>query len=73
MAYIVLFLVGFGLAVSGGISLIAYLNFLPAGITWLEYFIFIRTRIECYFLPFGFFLISISLYKIPRINLNKQK
>ncbi|HLR42621.1 MAG TPA: hypothetical protein VK067_05155 [Pseudogracilibacillus sp.] len=70
MGYLVLFLVGFGLAVSGGISIIGYLNFLPAGITWMEYFLFIRTRIECYFLPVGFICMMISLHKIPTHKIN---
>lgn len=61
MRYLFLFLIGFGLAVSGGVSLIAYMNFLPAGISWLDYLMFIQTRPECYFLPIGFLLISIAI------------
>lgn len=65
MGYLLLFLIGFGLAVSGGVTIIAYMNFLPAGISWLEYFQFIKGRIECYFLPIGFVLILIAINKIP--------
>lgn len=65
MGYIFTFLVGFGLAVSGGVTLIAYMNFLPAGITWFEYFIFIKGRIECYFLPVGFLLMAYVIYRYP--------
>lgn len=65
MGYIFVFLIGFGLAVSGGVSLIAYLNFLPAGVSWLEYFLFIRERIECYFLPIGLLLMIIVIYRYP--------
>lgn len=65
MGYIILFLVGFGLAVSGGVTIIAYMNFLPAGISWLEYFIFIRGRIECYFLPIGIIMVIIAIQKLP--------
>lgn len=65
MGYILTFLIGFGFAVSGGVTLIAYLNFLPAGISWLEYFQFISSRIECYFLPFGFILMAIAMYRYP--------
>ena len=65
MVYFLLFLIGFGLAVSGGVTIIAYMNFLPAGISWLEYFLFIRGRIECYFLPIGFVLMMIAIQKIP--------
>lgn len=65
MGYFFLFLIGFGLAVSGGVTIIAYMNFLPAGISWVEYFIFIRTRIECYFLPIGFLFMLIAMQRFP--------
>lgn len=65
MGYIFLFLIGFGLAVSGGVTLIAYMNFLPAGISWLEYFIFVKSRIECYFLPIGFLMMTFAIYRFP--------
>jgi len=66
MGYILLFLIGFGLAVTGGVTVIAYMNFLPAGITWLEYFIFIKSRIECYFLPVGFIFMFIAIQRLPK-------
>lgn len=65
MGYMLLFLIGFGLAVSGGVSLIAYLNLLPAGVSWLEYYLFIRSRIECYFLPIGLILMVIIIFRYP--------
>jgi len=65
MGKIIIFLIGFGLAVSGGVTMIAYMNFLPAGITWLEYFLFISTRIECYFLPVGFIFMAFAIYRFP--------
>lgn len=65
MGYATLFLVGFGLAVAGGVTIIAYMNFLPAGITWLEYFLFIRTRLECYLFPIGFLFMIIAIRKLP--------
>lgn len=65
MGYILLFLIGFGLAVSGGVTIIAYLNFLPAGISWMEYFEYIAGRIECYFLPAGFLLMMIAILRLP--------
>lgn len=65
MGHIFLFLIGFGLAVSGGVMLIAYMNFLPAGITWMEYFLFIQGRIECYFFPIGLLIISVAIYQFP--------
>lgn len=65
MGYVFLFLIGFGLAVSGGVMLIAYMNFLPAGISWLDYFIFIQGRVESYFLPVGLLIISFVIYRLP--------
>ena len=65
MGYIFLFFVGFGMAVAGGVTLIAYTNFLPAGISWLEYFVFIQSRIECYFLPIGILLMAFVIYHFP--------
>ncbi|WP_026571114.1 MULTISPECIES: hypothetical protein [Sediminibacillus] len=65
MGYILLFLVGFGLAVSGGVTFILYLNFIPAGLSWIDYFLFIQGRLECYFLPLGLLLIIIAIYKYP--------
>ncbi|UQD51412.1 hypothetical protein C0971_04795 [Bacillus methanolicus] len=59
------FLLGFSLAVSGGISIVAYLNLLATGHGLINYLQFISTRIECYFLPFGLILISLSIYSSP--------
>lgn len=66
MGYIFLFLVGFGMAVTGGVITIAYLNFLPAGLTWMNYFSFIIGRIECYFLPIGALIMLITLRRYPK-------
>ncbi len=49
LGYLFLFLTGFGLAVTGGVTIIAYMNFLPVGVSWADYFIFIAGRPECYF------------------------
>ncbi|MFC3040584.1 hypothetical protein ACFOGI_10035 [Virgibacillus xinjiangensis] len=65
MGYIFLFLIGFGLAVSGGVTLIAYLNFLPAGLSWLDYFVFVKGRMETYLLPIGLLIMSIIIYRFP--------
>lgn len=71
MGIVLLFLIGFGLAVSGGVTIISYMNFLPAGINWLEYFLFIKTRVECYFLPIGFIMMIIAIQRIPnKLNQN---
>lgn len=63
--YLFLFLIGFGLAVSGGVTIIAYLNFLPAGITWIEYLLFIKGRPECYLLPAGILIMGFVIYQYP--------
>lgn len=63
--HIFVFLIGFGLAVSGGVTLIAYMNFLPAGVSWLEYFLFVKGRIECYFLPIGILIMAYAIYRYP--------
>ncbi|MFZ3577910.1 hypothetical protein [Virgibacillus sp. DJP39] len=65
MLRLFLFLLGFGLAVAGGVILITYVNFIPAGLAWADFFIYIRSRPECYFLPVGLVLISIALYGYP--------
>nr|WP_232066134.1 hypothetical protein [Bacillus sp. KH172YL63] len=57
--------IGFGLAVSGGVSLIMYLNLLTTGMSFFEYFHFVSTRVECYLFPIGLFIITLSIY-IPR-------
>lgn len=65
MLIIFLFLLGFGFSVSGGVTVIAYLNFLPAGMTWMNFLLFIKGRPECYLLPLGIVLITLSIYLIP--------
>ncbi|WP_096270296.1 hypothetical protein [Paucisalibacillus globulus] len=65
MGYIFLFLIGFGLAVTGGVTLIAYMNFLPAGVSWGEYFLFVSGRLECYFLPIGLLIMTFVIYTSP--------
>lgn len=65
MFIIFLFLLGFGLAVAGGIILITYMNFIPAGLAWIDFFIFIKERPECYFLPVGFIFMVIALSRYP--------
>jgi hypothetical protein len=65
MGNIFLFFVGFGFAVAGGVTLIAYTNFLPAGISWSDYFVFIQGRMESYFLPIGILLMALAIYRFP--------
>lgn len=72
MGVILVFLIGFGLAVAGGVTIIAYMNFLPAGISWIEYLMFIKGRVECYLLPIGFLMMFIAIQKFHKvINIDK--
>lgn len=57
--------IGFGLAVSGGVSLIIYLNLLTTGMTFSDYILFVSTRVECYLFLLGILIITLSIY-IPR-------
>ncbi|ELK45212.1 hypothetical protein QRD89_05735 [Halobacillus sp. ACCC02827] len=61
MWYWLLLLTGFGFAVAGGTVTITYLNLVPAGMSWIEFFILIRTRVECYLFPAGILLITTAL------------
>ncbi|WP_249870122.1 hypothetical protein [Oceanobacillus saliphilus] len=63
MGHVFLFLIGFGLAVTGGVTIIAYMNFLPAGLSWHDYFIFISGRLECYFFPLGILIMGAILHR----------
>jgi hypothetical protein len=60
-------LTGFGVAVSGGVSVIGYLNLLTTGHTFKEYLNFITYRPECYLLPIGIIIITMSIY-LPLSN-----
>ncbi|WP_010093618.1 hypothetical protein [Ornithinibacillus scapharcae] len=65
MGHLFLFLIGFGLAVTGGVTLIAYMNFLPAGVSWAEYFLYVGSRFECYLLPIGVLMMTFVIYTFP--------
>lgn len=55
-------LVGFGLASIGGVSIIAYLNLITAGYTFIYYLQFIVLRVEFHLFLIGFIMILISIY-----------
>jgi len=57
-----IYLTGFGLAVLGGVTSIAYLNIITTGQGIIEYFQFISKRAECYLFPLGICLIWLSIY-----------
>lgn len=63
-----LFLLGFGLAVAGGVTVIAYLNVMAVGLSFIEYLLYISKRAECYLLIIGIILITLSIY----LPLNKK-
>ncbi|MFD1705631.1 hypothetical protein ACFSCZ_02565 [Siminovitchia sediminis] len=56
------YLIGFGLAMVGGINIIAYLNLLPMGYSYSQYLMFIGRRPECYLFPAGLIIIWFSIY-----------
>ncbi|HHY72471.1 MAG TPA: hypothetical protein GX497_04440 [Bacillus bacterium] len=57
-----IFLIGFGLAVAGGVSIIAYLNVIPIGLSYFDYFKFISKKIECHLFIIGILFITLSIY-----------
>ncbi|MDT0159787.1 hypothetical protein [Bacillus sp. AG4(2022)] len=57
-----IFITGFGLAVAGGISTVAYLNLLIAGHELSDYFSYILKRPECGLLPAGIVIITVAVY-----------
>ena len=62
MIRIILFLFGFGLSVIGFVYIIAYLNYLSIGYSFLDYLKFIITRIECLVSLLGFIFINIAIF-----------
>jgi hypothetical protein len=62
MVRAVIFLIGFGLAVSGGVSFIAYLNLLTMGHSFGHYLSYIVTRPECYLLLVGILMITGAIF-----------
>lgn len=65
-----LLLVGFGISVAGGITVIAYLNLIVSGHGFINFIRFIVKRPEAYLFLAGILLIWISIY-FP-INNNKD-
>ena len=59
---VVLFLVGFGLSIIGFIYIIAYLNYLSIGYSFIDYLRLISSKIECLLAPLGLIFISISIF-----------
>ncbi|HWO98039.1 MAG TPA: hypothetical protein VNM45_17210 [Bacillus sp. (in: firmicutes)] len=61
MIRLFLLLTGFGFAVIGGVSIIAYLNLLTTGYTYQEYFHYIKTRPECYLSLLGVLFLYLAI------------
>ncbi|WP_425426221.1 hypothetical protein [Tuberibacillus calidus] len=59
--------VGFGFAVAGGVSIIAYLNLLTMGQAFHDYMEFIIHRVETYLFIGGILLMWTSIY-FPRFK-----
>ncbi|WP_067840561.1 hypothetical protein [Amphibacillus sediminis] len=61
-----LFLIGFGLTVAGGVMIILYLNLIPAGLSWTSYLFYIISQTECQLFVLGLVLMLIGLPKLLR-------
>ena len=57
------FLIGFGFSIIGFIYIIAYLNYLTIGYTFMDYLNLIITKPECLLAIIGVFLISIVIFR----------
>ncbi|MCR2820991.1 hypothetical protein [Lederbergia panacisoli] len=55
-------MLGFGFSVSGGVSLIGYLNLVTMGRSFSDYFFFILRRPECYLMPIGLIMIAGAIF-----------
>jgi len=56
------FLFGFGLMVVGFTYVILYLNLFTIGYNFWEYVNFIFSRVECYFVFVGLFILILSIF-----------
>ena len=59
---ICILLFGFGIAVVGGVTILAYLNIMAMGEGFHEYLSFIAHRVETYLFLAGIALIWLSIY-----------
>ncbi|MFC3883720.1 hypothetical protein ACFOU2_09505 [Bacillus songklensis] len=68
-----LLLTGFGFAVVGGVSVIAYLNLLTAGYSYQEYLLYIKERPECYLSLCGFLFLYLAISMPPQTRSHNRK
>ncbi len=66
-------MVGFTLAVVGGVSILAYLNLLIAGYQFSAYLLFLIERIEFYLFLIGVAMIIISIIFPTKRNRDRKK
>ena len=59
--------VGFGIAVAGGVSIIAFLNLITVGQDFDQYMKFIFQRVETYLFLIGILIMWTSIY-FPRFK-----
>jgi len=55
-------LLGFGLAVIGGVTMLAFLNLMATGEGFYDYLHFMSERIETYLFFFGLVMMWLSIY-----------
>ena len=63
MIRFILFLVGFGFSVIGFVYIIAYLNYLSIGYSFIDYLKLIVTKVECLMAFVGLILINMAIFK----------
>ncbi|RCW69729.1 hypothetical protein [Saliterribacillus persicus] len=67
MFILLFFLIGFGFAVSGGVSMIIYLNVIPAGLSFQDYMQLPQAKGALIFFMLGIITMGFSLNKLTRI------
>ncbi|WP_027964950.1 hypothetical protein [Halalkalibacillus halophilus] len=65
MNALIFFFVGFGFTCVGAVSIIGYLNFIPAGMSVIDFLLFVYKRPEIYLLPIGLIVMALAMYKNP--------
>ncbi|MCR6095776.1 hypothetical protein HXA31_09780 [Salipaludibacillus agaradhaerens] len=69
---LLLLIIGFSLAVFGGVSLVAYLNLLTVGFSLQDYILFLIQRVETYMFITGLLIIWIMEY-LPLVKKKRKK
>ncbi|UTR15361.1 hypothetical protein MM221_01845 [Salipaludibacillus sp. LMS25] len=69
---LLLLIIGFSLAVFGGVSLVAYLNLLTVGFSLQDYTLFVMQRVETYMFITGLVIIWVIEY-LPLAKKKRKK